>query len=86
MKNTIVQSSGSIGLGGVIFLIFLIVKLTEKCTFWGDGFPRFLESTPAWWDGWFIVFLPILIPLMILAVLLIFYLGFWLIFKAISKN
>ena len=86
MKNTTVQSSGSIGLGGVIFLIFLIIKLTEKCTFWGDGFPRFLESTPAWWDGWFMVFLPILVPLTILAVLLIFSSGLLLIFKAISKN
>lgn len=52
-------SSSGIGIGGVLFVVFLIMKLTEKCAFWGDSFPRFLKSTEAWWDGWFMVFLPL---------------------------
>jgi hypothetical protein len=57
-ENNHVSSSG-IGIGGVLFVVFLIMKLTEKCAFWGDSFPRFLKSTEAWWDGWFMVFLPL---------------------------
>ena len=43
----------------LIFVVFLVMKLTENCTFWGDNFPRFLKSTEAWWESWFIVFLPL---------------------------
>ena len=57
-ENNHVSSSG-IGIGGVLVVVFLIMKLTEKCAFWGDSFPRFLKSTEAWWDGWFMVFLPL---------------------------
>ena len=53
------SASSGVGLGGLVFIIFLIIKLTEKCAFWGDAFPRFLKSTEAWWDGWFMVFLPL---------------------------
>lgn len=53
------SSSSGIGIGGLLFIVFLIMKLTEKCAFWGDSFPRFLKSTEAWWDGWFMVFLPL---------------------------
>ena len=52
-------SSSGIGIGGILFVVFLVMKLTEKCAFWGDSFPRFLKSTEAWWDGWFMVFLPL---------------------------
>ena len=52
-------SSSGIGIGGILFIVFLVMKLTEKCAFWGDSFPRFLKSTEAWWDGWFMVFLPL---------------------------
>jgi len=55
------STTGSgIGLGGLLFVIFLIMKLTESS--WGDHFPRFLQSTDAWWDGWFMVFLPLWAP------------------------
>ena len=47
----------------LIFVVFLVMKLTENCTFWGDNFPRFLKSTEAWWDGWFMVFLPLWVGL-----------------------
>lgn len=57
-ENNHVSSSG-IGIGGLLFIVFLVMKLTEKCAFWGDSFPRFLKSTEAWWDGWFMVFLPL---------------------------
>lgn len=57
-ENNHVSSSG-IGIGGILFIVFLVMKLTEKCAFWGDSFPRFLKSTEAWWDGWFMVFLPL---------------------------
>lgn len=53
------SSSSGISIGGLLFVVFLIMKLTEKCAFWGDSFPRFLKSTEAWWDGWFMVFLPL---------------------------
>lgn len=53
------NSSSGIGIGGLLFIVFIIMKLTEKCAFWGDSFPRFLKSTGAWWDGWFMVFLPL---------------------------
>ena len=58
-KNNNHASSSGIGIGGILFVVFLIMKLTEKCAFWGDSFPRFLKSTEAWWDGWFMVFLPL---------------------------
>ena len=57
-ENSHVSSRG-IGIGGILFVVFLVMKLTEKCAFWGDSFPRFLKSTEAWWDGWFMVFLPL---------------------------
>lgn len=70
-NNTNVSSSG-IGIGGLLFVIFLILKLTEKCAFWGDTFPRFLKSTSAWWDGWFMVFLPLWLPIvLVISILLI---------------
>lgn len=53
------SSSSGISIGGLLFIVFLVMKLTEKCAFWGDSFPRFLKSTEAWWDGWFMVFLPL---------------------------
>ena len=58
-KNNNHASSSGIGIGGILFVVFLIMKLKEKCAFWGDSFPRFLKSTEAWWDGWFMVFLPL---------------------------
>lgn len=57
----------------LIFIVFLVMKLTEKCAFWGEGFPRFLKSTSAWWDGWFMVFLPLWVGLPI--VLIVFIIG-----------
>lgn len=59
-KNS--SSNGGV-LGSLIFIAFLVMKLTEKCAFWGDNFPQFLKSTEAWWDGWFMVFLPLWIGL-----------------------
>lgn len=61
MSNSSSSSSASsgVGLGGLLFIVFLIMKLTEKLSFWGDKFPQFLKSTEAWWDGWFMVFLPL---------------------------
>lgn len=62
MSNSSSSSSASasgVSLGGLLFIVFLIMKLTEKLSFWGDSFPRFLKSTEAWWDGWFMVFLPL---------------------------
>ena len=64
-------SSSGIGIGGLLFVVFLIMKLTEKCAFWGDSFPRFLKSTEAWWDGWFMVFLPLWGGLVIAAAILL---------------
>ena len=52
------ESKSSSG-GSLTFVVFLVMKLTEKCAFWGNNFPRFLKSTEAWWDGWFMVFLPL---------------------------
>jgi len=69
-ENNHVSSSG-IGIGGLLFVVFLIMKLTEKCAFWGDSFPRFLKSTEAWWDGWFMVFLPLWGGLVIAVAILI---------------
>ena len=69
-NNTQVSKSG-IGLGGIIFILFLILKLTEKCSFWGNGFPRFLKSTSAWWDGWFMVFLPLWLPIVIVILIVL---------------
>lgn len=65
------SSSSGIGIGGLLFIVFLIMKLTEKCAFWGDSFPRFLKSTEAWWDGWFMVFLPLWGGLVIVGVILL---------------
>ena len=65
------SSSSGIGIGGLLFIVFLIMKLTEKCAFWGDSFPRFLKSTEAWWDGWFMVFLPLWGGLVIAGVILL---------------
>ena len=73
--------SGGNRLGSLIFVFFLVMKLTEKCAFWGDSFPRFLKSTEAWWDGWFIVFLPLWVGLPI--ALIIFLICF--IFNCIKK-
>ena len=69
--------SGS-SLASLIFVIFLVMKLTENCAFWGDSFPRFLKSTEAWWDGWFMVFLPLWVGLPIaLIILLICFIFNW---------
>ena len=72
-KNMRERKGGSGGscLRSLIFVVFLVMKLTEKCAFWGDNFPRFLKSTEAWWDGWFMVFLPlwICLPIMLIVVL-----------------
>lgn len=65
------SSSSGVSLGGLVFIIFLIIKLTEKCVFWGDAFPRFLKSTEAWWDGWFMVFLPLWGGLIVAGVVLL---------------
>lgn len=73
--NSSSSSSSGIGLGGLIFIVFLVMKLTEKLSFWGDNFPRFLKSTDAWWDGWFMVFLPLWGGFVIAAVLLIIGIG-----------
>ena len=45
-KNMSENKGGSGGncLGSLIFVIFLMMKLTEKCAFWGDNFPRFLHK------------------------------------------
>ena len=64
-------SSSGLGIGGLLFIVFLVMKLTEKCAFWGDSFPRFLKSTEAWWDGWFMVFLPLWGGLVIVGVILL---------------
>ena len=70
MENTkVTYTDGAINT--FLFLIFFIMKLTEKCAFWGEGFPRFLKSTEAWWDGWFMVFLPLWIGLPIVIITLI---------------
>lgn len=69
MKNN--NSNGS-GIFGLIFIVFLVMKLTEKCVFWGDSFPRFLKSTEVWWDGWFMVFLPLWVCLPIVLIIFIF--------------
>jgi hypothetical protein len=67
-----------IGLGGLLFIAFLAMKLTEDLSFWGGHFPRFLQSTDAWWDGWFMVLLPLwapfVIPIIILTIALLFFL------------
>ena len=73
--NSSSSSSSGIGLGGLIFIVFLVMKLTEKLSFWGDNFPRFLKSTDAWWDGWFMVFLPLWGGFVITTVLLIIGIG-----------
>lgn len=58
--------------GSLLFVLFLAMKLTEKCSFWDGHFPRFLQSTDAWWDGWFMVFLPLWVGLpIVLAVLVV---------------
>ena len=59
MSESTNASSGGVGISGLLVIVFLVMKLTEKLSFWGDHFPRFLKSTPAWWDGWFMVFLPL---------------------------
>ena len=65
----------------LIFVVFLVMKLTENCTFWGDNFPRFLKSTEAWWDGWFMVFLPLWVGLPIALIIFLI----WFIFNWIKK-
>lgn len=65
------SSSSGIGIGGLLFIVFLVMKLTEKCAFWGDSFPRFLKSTEVWWDGWFMVFLPLWGGLVVASVILL---------------
>lgn len=71
------SKSGGSYLGSLIFIVFLVLKLTEKCAFWSNSFPRFLKSTEAWWDGWFMVFLPLWGSLPILLIVMII----WLIFN-----
>ena len=78
MSNTNVSTNG-IGLGGILFIVFLIIKLTEGMPWWGENFPRFLKSTPVWWDGWFMVFLPLWVPIaLVLTILLIGLFIVWL--------
>lgn len=77
------SSSGTSGvLSSLIFIAFLAMKLTEKCAFWGDSFPRFLKSTEAWWDGWFMVFLPLWVGLPIALIVMII----WFILIGINKE
>ena len=71
------SGSGGSCLGSLIFVIFLVMKLTERCAFWGDNFPRFFKSTEAWWDGWFMVFLPLWGGLVIALIILLI----WVIFN-----
>ena len=82
-KNMLERKGGSGGscLGSLIFVVFLVMKLTEKCAFWGDSFPRFLKSTSAWWDGWFMVFLPLWVGLPIALIIFLI----WFIFNWIKK-
>lgn len=54
-----------IGVGGLLFIVLFVIKLTEKCSFWNGSFPDWLRSTDRWWDGWFLVFLPLWAPLVI---------------------
>lgn len=70
-KNKNGGSGGGSSLTILIFVIFLVMKLTENCAFWEDSFPRFLKSTEAWWDGWFMVFLPLWIGLPIVLIIII---------------
>ena len=71
MSETKVTYTNSL-LNTLVFVIFFVMKLTEKCEFWGNNFPRFLQSTEAWWDGWFMVFLPLWIGLPIALIILVF--------------
>lgn len=60
--------------GFVLSIIFFLIKITEPLSFWNGHFPRFLQSTPAWWDGWLMVFLPLCLPIIILSVIAIIFL------------
>lgn len=62
MRVSVSATGSGIGLGGLLFIVFLAMKLTEGLSFWGDHFPRFLQSTDVWWDGWFMVLLPLWAP------------------------
>ena len=73
------MSNTNVSTNGILFIVFLIIKLTEKMPWWGENFPRFLKETPAWWDGWFMVFLPLWAPIaLVLAILLIGLFIVWL--------
>lgn len=57
---------GGIGVGGLLFVVLIVIKLTEKCSFWNGSFPDWLKSTNRWWDGWFLVFAPLWVPLVVI--------------------
>jgi hypothetical protein len=72
------SASSGCGIGSLVFIVFLVMKLTEKCAFWGDNFPRFLKSTEVWWDGWFMVLLPLWIGIPIaFVIMLIWFIYTW---------
>ena len=60
--------------GFILFILLLLIKITESLSFWNGHFPRFLQSTSSWWDGWFIVFLPLWLPIAVVALIFIFFL------------
>ena len=60
--------------GFILFILLLLIKITESLSFWNGHFPRFLQSTSSWWDGWFIVFLPLWLPIAVVALIFIIFL------------
>lgn len=58
----------------ILFILLLLIKITELLSFWNDHFPRFLQSTSSWQDGWFIVFLPLQPLIVTIALILIIFL------------
>lgn len=60
--------------GFILFILLFLIKITEPFSFWNGHFPRFLQSTSSWWDGWFIVFLPLWLPMIVVALIFIIFL------------
>jgi hypothetical protein len=60
--------------GFILFILFFLIKITEPFSFWNGHFPRFLQSTLSWWDGWFMVFLPLWLPIAVIALIFIIFL------------
>ena len=60
--------------GFILFILFFLIKITEHLSFWNGYFPRFLQSTSSWWDGWFMVFLPLWFPIAVIALIFIIFL------------